>query len=407
VSKRIIWGISALVLTSAVALGAWWTLSKGSEGAKVRVAIASPSAIHQEVYTTGTVTPLAKQEIRVISPSKVTKVLVKVGDTVNVGQTLVQMDTTLADAQVAQAQASVNTAQSNVSAALANLEAIKNTQKIGIASTGSTSMLQGIPQGNTIDIPMNGQAGPLGNVTEGSGSGQAAAAMKQAEASVSQAQAMLKQAQEGLKIAKVQRDQNNYTSSLKGTVLEVNAQEGNMASVQVPLVVIADLSSLRIEAQLNEVDAGKVQVGQKVNISSKAVGEVAISGTVAEIAPQAVSKVSVQGNSPPSVAIGVNLDTVPKTLKPGFTVSLKILTASKEGVLAIPQEALFQESGKNYVFRVVNLKLEKTEISIGIVNETLQEIISGLQAGDLVVLNPTSQLTSGMSVQVDMGSGAP
>lgn len=346
-SKRIIWGISALVLTSAVALGAWWTMGKSPEGAKVRVATASPSAIHQEVYTTGTVTPIAKQEIRVLSPSKVMKVSVKVGETVNSGQILVQMDTTLADAQVAQAQASVNTAQSSLSAA------------------------------------MNAQA----------------------EASVSQAQAMLKQAQEGLKLAKAQRDQNNYTSSLKGTVLELNAQEGNIVSPQVPFVVIADLSSLRVEAQLNEVDAGKVQVGQKVKVSSKVLGEAAISGTVAEIAPQAVSKGSVQGNAPPSVAVGVKLDNVPQELKPGFTVSLKILTASKEGVLAIPQEALFQESGKNYVFRVVNQKLEKTEISLGIVNETMQEITSGLQAGDQVVLNPTSQLTHGMSVQVDVESG--
>jgi HlyD family secretion protein len=87
-------------------------------------------------------------------------------------------------------------------------------------------------------------------------------------------------------------------------------------------------------------------------------------------------------------------------------VNLKILTASKEGVLAIPQEALFQEGGKNYVFRVVNFKLEKTEVSLGIVNETLQEITSGLKAGEQVVLNPTSQIAPGMSVQVDTGSGA-
>lgn len=388
-SKRILWGISALVLTSALALGAWWTWGKGPEGVKVRVATASPSVIHQEVYTTGTVIPTAKQEVRVVSPSKVAKVSVKVGETVNVGQSLVQLDTTLADAQVAQSQASVNTAQSNLSAAQANLEAMKNAA-----------------QGNTINIPMNGQVGASGNVTESAGSGQGAAALKQAEASVSQAQAVLKQAQEGLRLAKVQRDQNNYTSSLKGTVLELNAQEGNVASVQVPLVVVADLSNLRVEAQLNEVDAGKVKVGQKVNVSSKVVGETGITGTVAEIAPQAVSKVSVQGNTPPSVAVGVNLDKVPTELKPGFTVSLKILTASKEGVLAIPQEALFQESGKNYVFRVVNLKLEKTEISLGIVNETLQEITSGLQVGDQVVLNPTSQLAHGMLVQVDAGSGA-
>lgn len=346
-SKRIIWGISALVLTSAVALGAWWTMGKSPEGAKVRVATATPSAIHQEVYTTGTVNPIVRQEIRVLSPSKVAKVSVKVGETVDSGQILVQMDTTLADAQVAQSQASVDAAQASLSAAM----------------------------------------------------------KAQAEASVSQAQAMLKQAQEGLKLAKAQRDQNKYTSSLKGTVLELNARVGNVASAQEPLVVIADLSTLRVEAELNEVDAGKVQIGQKVDISSKVLGEAAISGVVAEIAPQAVSKVSVQGNTPPSVAVGVNLDNVPKELKPGFTVSLKILTASKEGVLAIPQEALFQESGKNYVFRVVNQKLEKTEISLGIVNETLQEITSGLQAGDRVVLNPTSQLTHGMSVQVDVGSG--
>jgi HlyD family secretion protein len=294
VSKRILWGISALVLTSALALGAWWTWGKGPEGVKVRVAIASPSAIHQEVYTTGTVIPIAKQEVRVLSPSKVTKVLVKVGKTVNAGQSLVQLDTTLADAQVAQSQASVNTAQSNLSAAQANLEAMKNAA-----------------QGNTTNIPMNGQVGASGYVAESTGSGQGVAALKQAESSVSQAQAVLKQAQEGLKLAKVQRDQNNYTSSLKGIVLELNAQEGNIASLKLPLVVVADLSNLRVEAQLNEVDAGKVQVGQKVNVSSKVVGETGITGTVAEIAPQAVSKVSVQGNAPPSVAIEVNLDAVP------------------------------------------------------------------------------------------------
>jgi HlyD family secretion protein len=393
VSKRIIWGISALVLTSAVALGAWWFMGKDTEGVKVRAATVSPSEIHQEVYTTGIINPIAKQDIRILTPSKVTKVLVKVGDTVEVGQTLIQMDTTLADAQVAQAQASVNTAQSNLAAAQANVEALKNTPKIGIASSDNTSspFFQGSPQGNTFDIPMNGDS-------------QSEASFKQAEASVAQAQAMLKQAQEGLKVAKAQRDQNIYTSSLKGIVLELNAEAGNFASPQVPLIVIADLSKLQVEAQLNEVDAGKVQIGQKVDITSKVLGEAKVSGTVAEIAPQAVSRVSVQGNTPPSVGVVIKLDTIPKELKPGYTVSSNILTASKKGVLAIPQESLFQESGKNYVFRIVNHKLEKTEINLGIANETLQEITSGLQAGDQVVLNPTSQLTHGMQVQVDGGS---
>lgn len=389
-SKRVIWGISALILTSAVALSAWWYWGKDSKEVKVRGAIASPSVIHQEIYTTGTVNPITKQEVRILAPSKVTKVLVKVGEQVKVGQALVQMDTTLADAQVAQAQASVSTAQSSLTAAQANLDALKNAPKFGVASTSSLSEFQAT-QGSTVNIPMQESA-------------QSAANMKQAEAGVAQARAVLKQAQEGLKVAKAQRDQNNYTSSLEGTVLELNAEEGNFATPQFPLAVIADLSKFRVEAQLNEIDAGKVKLGQKVKVSSKVLGEAEVSGTVAEIAPQAVSKVSVQGNTPPSVKVIIDLETVPQELKPGYTVSLKILTASKEGVLAIPQEALFQESGKNYVFRIVNQRLEKTEISLGIVNETLQEITSGLQAGDQVVLNPTSQLTQGMLVQVDEGS---
>lgn len=402
-SKRLIWGISALVLTAAVALGTWWIIGKSPEGVAVRAATVAPATIHQEVYATGTVVPIAKQEAQVLTPSKVSKVLVKVGDKVSVGQTLVELDTTLADAQVAQAQAGVNTAQANLNAAQANLELAKNPPTLGMASTSTIPVIQGIPRGDTIDIPLS----ESGNLQYNAASGinpVSSANLKQAEAAVSQAEAMLKQAQEGLKAAKAQRDQNIYKANIQGTVLEINATQGNPVSMQAPLIVVADLSKLRVEAQLNEIDAGKILIGQAVEASSKVIGETPTSGSVAEIAPQAVSKLSVQGNTPPSVRMLVDLKDIPDGLKPGYTVSLKVLTASKEGVLAVPQEALFQEGGKNYVFRVINNKLEKTQVSLGILNETLQEITSGLQTGEQVVSNPTSQMRHGMQVQVESGS---
>jgi HlyD family secretion protein len=229
---------------------------------------------------------------------------------------------------------------------------------------------------------------------------------QQAEAAVSQAQAMLQQANEGLKVAQAQRAQNVYTASIAGTVLELNAQDGSMAPLQSPLVVVGDLSKLQVSAQLNEVDAGKVQLGQKVKITSKVLGT-SPAGTISEIAPQAVSKASVQGNTPPSVGVKIDLQNVPPELKPGFTVDLNIATASKDNFLAIPQEALFQEGGKSFVFQVINNILSKTEVSLGVANETLQEITSGLKAGDLVVLNPTAQLANGLPVTLDSGSGTP
>lgn len=402
-----VWSIAGLVIVLGVCLTAWWFGGRTSAGVKVKVAAAQNTTLQQEVAASGTVVASKEQNVMVMAPSKVAKVFIHVGDSVKTGQTLIQMDTTLADAQVAQAQAGVNTAQTNLKAAQDNLETLKNAQaapsSAKVASAGPSAVAQGGSSVPTVDIPMNTPAGP----SAGAGTVSAGDAVQQAEMAVSQAQAMLRQAQEGLKVAQAQRAQNIYTASISGTVLALNAQDGSMATPQTPLVVVGDLSQLQVAAQLNEVDAGKVQLGQKVSVTSKVVGNTALSGVVAEIAPQAVSQPSLQGSTPPSVGVKVNLEKVPAELKPGYTVDLTITTATKNNVLAIPQEALFQEGGKNFVFKVINNILAKTEVSIGLAGTTLQEITSGLKAGDLVVLNPTAQLANGLPVTPESGSVTP
>lgn len=404
--KKWVWSIVSLAILLGVIFSAWW-FGRTPAGVKVKTATVENTSIQQEVYASGTVAPAQQQQVTVMAPSKVAKVYVHTGDTVKIGQTLVQMDTTLADAQVAQAKAGVNAAQTNLSIAQKTLDSLKSAQVTSvtaqIASFGPSSLLQKSSSIPTVEIPMNSTVSAAGDtVQQGPDS-----ALQQAEAAVSQAQAMLQQAQEGLKVAQAQRAQNVYVASIAGTVLELNAQEGSMAPLQTPLVVVGDLSKLQVTAQLNEVDAGKVQLGQKVRVTSKVLGTTPLTGSVSQIAPQAVSKMGVQGNTPPSVGVKIDLENVPPELKPGFTVDLNIATASKDNVLAIPQGALFQEGGKSYVFQVINMILTKTEVSLGIANETLQEITSGLKSGDLVVLNPTAELANGLPVTLDPGSGTP
>ncbi|AHF07901.1 efflux RND transporter periplasmic adaptor subunit [Desulfitobacterium metallireducens] len=404
--KKWAWSIVSVAILLGVIFSAWWFV-RTPAGVKVKVAAVENTSIQQEVYASGTVAPVQQQQVALMAPSKVAKVYVHTGDTVKSGQTLVQMDTTLADAQVAQAKAGVNTAQTNLSVAQKNLDSIKGVQVASvmsqIASSGTPPVLQNSSSIPTVEVPMNSTVSASDNpIQQGSDS-----ALQQAEAAVSQAQAMLQQAQEGLKVAQAQRAQNVYVASIAGTVLELNAQDESMAPLQTPLVVVGDLSKLQVSTQLNEVDAGKVQLGQKVRVTSKVLGTTPIAGAISEVAPQAVSKVSVQGNTPPSVGVKIDLDNVPPELKPGFTVDLNIATASKDNILAIPQEALFQEGGKSFVFQVVNKILKKTEVSLGIANDTLQEITSGLKAGDLVVINPTAELANGLPVTLDMGSGTP
>lgn len=408
--KKWVWSIASFAILLGVIFSAWWFV-RTPAGVKVKIAAVENTSIQQEVYTSGTVVPVQQQQVTVMAPSKVAKVFVHTGDAVKTGQTLVQMDTTLADAQVAQAKAGVNTAQTNLSAAQKTLETLKSVQAASVMSQNTSLpsplapsfVLQESSSVPTFEMQMDAAATVSGNASQqGSDPG-----LQQAEAAVSQAQAMLQQANEGLKVAQAQRAQNVYTASIAGTVLELNAQDGSMAPLESPLVVVGDLSKLQVSAQLNEVDAGKVQLGQKVKITSKVLGTTPIAGTISEIAPQAVSKVSVQGNTPPSVGVKIDLQNVPPELKPGFTVDLNIATASKDNILAIPQEALFQEGGKSFVFQVINNILSKTEVSLGIANEALQEITSGLKAGDLVVLNPTAQLANGLPVTPDSGSGTP
>lgn len=390
-----------MLIVLALALSVWWFWGRPRSPLQVKAEVVKQISMQENVLATGSVVPVSSQELRVLTPGRVAKLAVKVGDTVQAGQTLVAMDTTLADAQVAQAKGNVEAAQTAVNTAQANLDELKKAQaaasSASLAADNSAAGAGGLS--SLLPSFSNGQSG---NSQEGVVS---PVVITQAEGVLAQAKAALKQAQEMLKVAQVQQGQLIYKASLGGTVIEVNAQEGSLSSVQQPLVVVADLSQLNVEAQLNEVDAGKVQLGGKVSVSSKMLGDSSVQGTIAEIAPTAVANPSVQGNTTPTVGVKIRLDKAPLELKPGFTVTIEILVATKEGILAVPQEALFQEGNKNYVYKIQAGRLEKTEVKLGIGNETHQEITSGLMVGDQVVLNPANDLAEGMQVIPEAGSG--
>ncbi|MDP4159912.1 MAG: efflux RND transporter periplasmic adaptor subunit [Bacillota bacterium] len=390
--KRLWWGIGIFVIL-ALAIGAWWFWGRAQGPLKVKAIAVAPISMQEDVYATGSVVPVSSQDVRVLTPGRVAKVAVKVGDAVKSGQTLVTLDTTLADAQVAQAKANVEAAQTSVNAAQTNLDELKKARSAqNELSSSAKSLLPGFDAGQQQQISTP-QVNPVSSGT-----------VQQAEGVLAQSKSALKQAQEAQKVAQAQQGQLIYKSALAGTVLEVNAQEGNPSPVQQPLVLVANLSQMNVEAQLNEVDAGKVQLGRKVKVTSRVLGNTAVQGTVAQIAPEAVAAPSVQGNASPTVGVKIHLDQVPSGLKPGFSVSIQVIVASKEGVLAVPQEALFQEGSKNFVYLIQGGRLQKTEVKVGIGNETHQEITSGLKAGDLVVQNPSNELSPGLSVTPDTGS---
>lgn len=387
--KRLAWVLGSGVLLLA-GLVLWWFWGRPAQPTSVHVVTVKPSTLTEAVYASGTIVAKLRQEVRAASPGKVAKVLVKTGDAVLAGQVLVQMDSTIADAQVAQAQASLDAAKAGQTLAQKNLAQAED--RLATLKANPPSQNVAIAQAQGAGIPSADTTLQL----EGS--------VEQLQGSVQQAGSAVKQAEAALNMALAQRDQLTYKAGFVGTVLEVNAQEGNPASLQSPLLVVADLKSLYVQAALNEVDAGKVKSGQKVFVSSKSLS-LDVGGQVQTLAPEAVARPSLQGNAAPTVDVTLSLDQVSETLKPGYSVNVKVQVASKSGVLAVPQEVLFQEGERNFVYTEAGGKLRKAEVKTGIADDVNQEITSGLKTGDQVVLSPTREFYDGMPVTVVGGGG--
>jgi HlyD family secretion protein len=169
---------------------------------------------------------------------------------------------------------------------------------------------------------------------------------------------------------------------------------------QVPLAIVGDLEHLVVVAEVNEVDAGKLAQGQTVKISGATLGDREFGGKVISVSPIAQAQPSLQGNQT-TVQAKVQLDQSDPALKPGFSVSLTVITSSKPNVLQMPQEAVFTQDKLKYVYIVDQGTLSQKQVTTGISGDINVEILSGINEGDQVVLNPSKNLREGLKVRVE------
>jgi HlyD family secretion protein len=117
------------------------------------------------------------------------------------------------------------------------------------------------------------------------------------------------------------------------------------------------------------------------------------------VAPAAVTRQPLQGSeTETTVEAVIELAGPAPLLKPGYSVDLKVTTASKPQALTIPFEAVQEEKGQRYVCRIVDGKAQRAAIQTGLENELYVEVTAGLQAGDQVILNPTDKIKDGVAV---------
>ena len=199
---------------------------------------------------------------------------------------------------------------------------------------------------------------------------------------VSIARAQVRQSELALDAAVKRVRQATIVAPMAGTVISVVANAGQSVFAGTPVLVIADLSTARIEAQVHETYIGEISPGQAVQVSLDARPGQVIEGTVSEIAPLP------QGDGPlVTYRVDVNIDPDQGTIRPGMTADLEIAVGHRESTLLVPRGALRRKDGQWVVQVVRKQRLVETTIETGARLCALVEAKSGLSEGEQVLVH--------------------
>jgi macrolide-specific efflux system membrane fusion protein len=168
-----------------------------------------------------------------------------------------------------------------------------------------------------------------------------------------------------------------------GVITEVGVVVGDSVTTATPIFLLVDINQSEAIAMIDEVDVNKVAAGQTATITLDAIPGAVVNGTVKAISPQATVALGV-------VTYKASVDISPASgiqLRDGMTARIDIVVANKINVLVVPNAAITRK-GSNRIVEVelAGGKTEERVVTIGTSNATYTEILSGLKAGESVMV---------------------
>lgn len=381
--SKIIKVVSAVVVVCLIGGGGYYFYNKSAKAkaasntTRYYTVTAQKSNIDVTVSATGTVEATQTKDVVANNSGTVQNLNVKVGDTVNQGDAIAKVQSDDIDAAVSKANLTVQQQQLQV-----------NNAK------------------NANDQAMQ--------------------------------QLSLQSAQNDLNNKIEQQNKMTLAAPIGGVVVAKNNNTGDSVQAGKALVTIADLSSMKIDVQVDELDISKVKTGQTADIKFDAISGKAYTGTV-----DSISQMGTTSNNVTTYDVIVTINN-PDGVKIGMNANVNIKVTSKADALTIPVEALIERNNKKYVMlktnsgsktsqssswsgnsnsgnssykknrssgsfsgnsnssgRMSTLGGKLVEVETGLENETTVEITSGIKEGDQVMI----QLPQSTSTNSQRSSG--
>jgi HlyD family secretion protein len=373
---------------------------------EVRASTVDHQNMVSSISTNGKVEPIGEFQAYAPAPGIIAKVYVDVLQKVKAGDLLIKMDDSDAVAKLASANATLRTAEATLhdmeqggsqeerislsgdlgraqlqqQQAQKDLSALQQLQQTGAASASEVAAAQQrLQAANT----------SLQNIQNRTTQRYSAPDKARVEAQVADARAALGAAQSTY-------NSYNIRTPQAGTVYSIPVSTYDFVPAGENLVDVADLNKIQVHAYFDEPEIGKLAVGQAVKITWDAKPTQTWHGHIT-VAPTTVVTYGTRN-------VGeclITVDDAREDLLPNTNVIVTVTVAQRFNTLTIPREALHSENG-DFVYRIVNNKLVRTPVQVGLLNLIRAEITGGLSEKDIVARNAINnrELTNGLPVKI-------
>jgi len=357
------------------------TLQKANNPTAVTTAVAGEQELKTTLELSGVLVPTQTVDVSSKISGQVINLGFNVGSAVKTGDILIQLDTEALKAQLMQAEAGLQSAeataqsvQNQASLAKINLDAAQKLYERtkALYESGAVSQSQMDDTTDKLNIAKNqfdNASGPAQN----------------------QAQAAINTAQANIKNIRVQIDNATIKSPLDGIVTNQSVNVGAVVSPGVPVISIVDTSILKMKCTVTQDLLPLLSVDQETDIKIDSYPEVKFKGSISSIGPIAVSTGEV---FPVEISIKNN-----GSLAAGLSAHASLDT--KVSGVVVPSSSVLQNGGESCVFIIKDNIAMKRVVKTGLRNDNGTQILTGVNAGEIVAATNVNALTDKMPVNAN------
>lgn len=334
----------------------------------VEVLEANTGEIYNLITLTGKVH--GNKEVMIIPavPGKVSKVLVNVGDKVKEDQELLTIDKRDIEQQIKTAKKQVDSAYSNY---------IKTKDSVQLAKTTYERTLELYNQNGVSKAQLE------------------QAKLQASDSLVEATKSQYDVAVLGLEKVKDMLNDSTIKSPIDGVITGVNVESGEMMSAASSAITVVDMDSVYVEMNITETIINELFVGQSVDVKINAIDQV-LMGKIDRISPVADSRTNLY-------PVRVYLDNDDFKIKPGMFAKIDFKIDYKESVLRIPSESVVAKGTSMYVYVANGDVAVEKQIEVGIDSGDYVEVLSGINAGDKLIVKGQQYLKNNSSIKVVRG----